>query len=296
MTIQRELLAACWTWAGDVGPGSADERSPIDLSTRIAAVSAAGWQGVGLSHADVVDYRERYGLSRVRGLLNDAGIERVELEFLTDWWAGGSRRTAADRVRDDLLDAAAPLGVDVIKIGALAPADTETRPENDRFAEALHELADRAETFGVSVALEPLGGSYLDTTVEALQVVHAAGHAHAALVLDVYHLACAGENNEATRSTLLEADPPLMLVELGDATVAPDGTVGPRCLPGVGDLDVAGFVAQVWRHGWRGYWGVEIISADLRVLPITEGVDTVRQGILTMIDSAEKLLATQVQS
>jgi hypothetical protein len=42
MTIQRELLAACWTRAGDVGLGSRDERSPVELSTRLAAGSDAG--------------------------------------------------------------------------------------------------------------------------------------------------------------------------------------------------------------------------------------------------------------
>lgn len=288
MTIQRDLLAACWTWAGDVGPGSPDERSPIDLAARIDAVATAGWQGVGLAHADILDYRDRYGLDQVRRMLDDAGLHRVELEFLTDWWADGDRGITADRIRDDLLDAAGPLGVNVIKIGALIPSEPAPQPTSTRFAEALHHLADRSATFGVAVALEPLGGSYLDTTAAAQEIVRAADHGHAGLVLDIYHLARAGEDDPSTLSRLLAGETRLKIIELGDANRAADGTVGPRCLPGAGDLDVAAFIAQVWRAGWRSHWGVEIIADDLRALPLPDGVTTVRNGILTMIEEAER--------
>lgn len=33
----RDLLATCWTWAGDAAPARDDEASPIDIRTRLEA-------------------------------------------------------------------------------------------------------------------------------------------------------------------------------------------------------------------------------------------------------------------
>lgn len=288
MTIQRELLASCWTWAGDTGPMELEQRSPIALPQRIAAVAAAGWDGVGLSHADVVDYRDTIGLPRVKEMLDRAGIRRVELEFLTDWWADGDRRVLADRMRDDLFEAAAHLGSTVVKVGAIN-ATGEPTPELGVLAAGYHELAERAAGYGLDVALEALGGHHVSSLAGSIQVVRAADHPHGGLVADVYHCANAGED-DFTRLPEWLAGVPVIIVELGDARLLPDGSVGPRCLPGQGDLDVSGFVAGMWQAGWRGHWGVEIISDELRVLPIEQGVDVVRRGTLGILDRADLLL------
>ena len=38
----RELLASCWTSAGNAAPDRGDEVSPVDLRTRIETVAAVG--------------------------------------------------------------------------------------------------------------------------------------------------------------------------------------------------------------------------------------------------------------
>lgn len=289
MTIQKDLLASCWTWAGDVGPGELEQRSPVPLKRRIAAVAAAGWEGVGLSHADVVEYRDTIGLGGVKRQLDDAGIRRVELEFLTDWWQTDERRGPADRMRDDLFEAAAELGTTVVKVGAIN-ATGEPVPDLGVLAAGYHGLAERAKVYGLDVALEALGGHHVSTLAQSIELVRAADHPHGGLVADVYHCAVAGEDDWTLLPGLL-ADVPVMIVELGDALLLPDGRVGGRCLPGDGDLDVSGFVAGMWRAGWRGYWGIEIIADVLRALPVETGVEAVRRGALGIIDRADELVS-----
>ncbi len=63
--------------------------------------------------------RTRYTprLQEARSILADHGIRYLELEFITDWFAEGDRRRASDFVRRGLLDGAAQLGVNHVKVG-----------------------------------------------------------------------------------------------------------------------------------------------------------------------------------
>jgi sugar phosphate isomerase/epimerase len=49
-----------------------------------------------------------------------------------------------------------------------------------------------------------------------------------------------------------------------------DETINHRRLPGEGEFDVAGYVEACRNHGYGGPWGVEVLSAELRKLPIEE--------------------------
>jgi hypothetical protein len=51
-------------------------------------------------------------------------------------------------------------------------------------------------------------------------------------------------------------------------------------------------IAAVHRAGYRGHWGVEIISAEYRQLPIREGLTRARAATLQALDAAESLVAS----
>lgn len=296
VTIQRELLAACWTWAGDVGPGDEDPRSPIPLARRIAALAAARWTGAGFDYTELLSLREQYGLPTVRRMLSDAGIDRIELEFVRGWWGTGEVLAAADRKLDTLLDAAAELGAPALKIGAFAPTAYEpVAPERGRYEESLYRAADRADRFGVTLALEAMAGTNLPTFMDAVAFVHAVGHPRAGLTVDNYQLEKTGDG-DFTRLPGLLAGAPIAVVELGDATVdrapgAPALGIGPRCIPGHGDLDITSFVVAMHDADWEGHWGVEIIADDLRALPVETGLETVAKGIHAALDAADAVIA-----
>src|SRR3712207_6533297 len=67
----RQLLATCWTWAGDAAPARGDERSPVSIRDRVAAVAAAGWSGIGLLHADLQSIEVELGYPGLRSLVTD---------------------------------------------------------------------------------------------------------------------------------------------------------------------------------------------------------------------------------
>src|SRR4051812_42056668 len=94
-----DLLAACWTTAGDAASDRRARRSPLTLRERIAAASGAGFRGVGLLSADLPAAEQEYGLNGIQALLDDNGIVHLELEGIPYWWDDGPRREESDRVR-----------------------------------------------------------------------------------------------------------------------------------------------------------------------------------------------------
>jgi sugar phosphate isomerase/epimerase len=268
-----DLLATCWTSAGDAAPGRGDEISPVPLRERAEACAEAGWTGFGLLHADLEFALRDVDLAHLRCMFEDCGISRVELEFLGDWWTEGARRLESDRRRDLLLRAAEGLGAAAIKVGGELGGEPV---DHDRFMEEFDRLATQAADAGTRIAFEPMPMANLATIAAGAAFVREVGNPHGGLCVDVWHVRRAGTSDEELRSCLpLEHT---FVVELDDAavTVDPRGlwedTVDRRLLPGEGSLDVAGFVLTMKDLGWRGHWGVEVISEVHRRRPFREGI------------------------
>jgi sugar phosphate isomerase/epimerase len=264
MRADDELIATCWTSAGDVRPGRTADTSPIPLERRVAAVAAAGYRGIGLGWPDVRAAEQAVGLPAVRELIDAAGLRHIELEFVNDWWIDGPRRAASDHVRQGLLRAAEQLGARHIKVGCGSFGDTRDRHV---LRTELTLLADQAADHGTRIVLEPGAGSALDLTGEAIPLLTQVAHPAAGLLLDPWHLVRAGLPYE---QTLMDLPPELLLaVELSDGAAECHGTLmddtfDRRLPPGQGDFDVRAFVDAVRQLGYRGPWGVEVMSDSTR--------------------------------
>lgn len=285
MSVPR-LLATCWTTAGDAAPKVRDERSPIDLGERMRTAVEAGWEGFGIVHADLVAYRDAHGLASLRALAADAGVQRLELEFIGDWWTDGPLRAASDRVRRDLFEAAAELGVPTVKIAGA----TEEAPEEGLFLEELDRLANEAREIGVQLAIEPLPfSSNVATIYDGARLLEALGNPQVGLCIDIWHLfRTATPYTEIPR--VLTGDQ-IFVIELDDGTAEPvgslwDDTIDRRLSPGRGAFDVPAFIRAVDETGYDGYWGVEIIGAEHRARPIAQSLRDVRADTLACFAEA----------
>jgi sugar phosphate isomerase/epimerase len=289
--ISRGLLATCWTSAGDTKPGASVAVSPVALPTRIEAVARAGWQGFGLGPEDLRLALESTSLAELRAMFDAGGIEQVELEFLADWWTEGERRRASDELRAMLFRAAEALGARTIKVGG----ETGGRPvDPDRFRAEFDALATEAGEWGTRVALEAMPWSHLSTTRAAVEVIRDVANPNGGLCIDIWHARRSGATDQELREQLPIEQ--VFVVELEDAAAQVVGSmwedsVDRRMLPGEGDLDVPGFVATLHELGWRGLWGVEMIAAAHRALPVGEALMRARAAALGCIEEAERLLS-----
>jgi sugar phosphate isomerase/epimerase len=104
--------------------------------------------------------------------------------------------------------------------------------------------------------------------------VQDAGHHAGGLIIDVWHT-----ERAKTPPSDLGAVPlrHIVGVELSDADAEVVGTLfedtrDRRRLCGRGSFDLHGFITALRSAGWTGPWGVEILSADMRELPVREAV------------------------
>lgn len=283
-----DLVATCWLTAGDAAPQRGDERSPFPLRERVEAAARAGFRGFGLVHADLGPAVEQYGIAGMVSIFKDNGIEHIELEFLGDWWADGEARAASDMVRRDLLRAAEHLGARLIKVGV----DIHDRAwDHNHWVEEFAILAEQARQVGSRIALEPMPFGNIRTVGEALRLVNEAGSDAGGLMVDIWHVARA-----QTPFAELAALPLHRIagVEINDADATPIGTlwedtINHRRFCGQGSFDLPAFITAMQTAGWRGPWGVEVISEELRRMPLDHAVS---EAYRTAYDQFSRLAAS----
>ena len=267
-----EVVGLHWTVSGPVQVENGRNWSLFDFRDRCAAAQRVGFAGIGIWHADLGHVLERRTLREVKQILDDHGLTRIELEFLKDWFLDLSdeRRTASDATRRFLFEAAGVLGAHHIKVGNTPGTPCSPELLTERFAEL---CADAAQEHDSLIAYEFMPFDLNVHSVEAaVAVVGGAGAPNGVIALDTWHLA----KLEITPSDVRSIPADLLgWVELSDGQRQNlpdllDEAINHRRLPGEGEFDVAGYVGACRDVGYRGPWGVEVLSEDLRNLPMHE--------------------------
>ncbi|MBW8638148.1 sugar phosphate isomerase/epimerase [Hoeflea sp. WL0058] len=274
-----DLLAAYWTIAGDVYPSAPSEISPHSVVERVEAAAEAGYRGVGLIHADLVHQAGLIGLGTMRNILDDHDMPHVELELLVDWFASGEKKSASNRMLEELCEAATVLGARDLKI---AGDYDKTDIDIEKAIESFAAICETAKHSGVKIGLEIMPFSNVATLERGLEIVAGADHEYGGLVLDIWHMARGGASYEAVSRVPENA---IVSVELSDADADVRGslfedTIHNRRLCGQGALDPSGFVEAIRKTGFDDFWSVEIISREHRRLPIREAAG--RSFVTTM--------------
>ena len=136
------LMATYWTVSGPVEVHTGREWSLFSWRDRCAEAVKVGFQGLGLWHADVTHQLEGTTLAEMAKVFRDAGLEYLEVEFLWEFFVpeGEPKRADSDRLRKQLFETAAAFDAHHIKVGNIP----ETPCELDRLIEEYAALCDDA--------------------------------------------------------------------------------------------------------------------------------------------------------
>lgn len=269
MTGSRALIASYFTLAGHAVPfeEAAKEVSPHALAARARAAAAAGFSGLGLSYPDLVAISATMGPGDVRRILESEGVPLLELECIVDWHADGARLDASNAARALLMRCASEIGACHIKVAGDQQGGTYAK---ERMVETFAGLCKDAAAAGSRIVIEPMPWSNVRDIHDASQLVAESGAPNAGVLMDIWHVARAGTQFSAIAEIASET---IGYIELCDALLEPEAnlkldTINNRRLCGEGQLDVAAFVAAVEATGYRGLWGVEVISHEQRRRPV----------------------------
>ena len=264
--IQAQLLASYFTLAGDHLPLRHNGPSPVDFRDRVEAAGRAGFTGVGLFFTDLPAVIARYGYHGIRAILADNGIVRVEVEALIDWFADGERAALMAGPRALMMQAAEALGAFHIKAGGDMSGDCPM----ERMTESFAALCDDAALIGTRISVEMIAFSNIHTLQRATALIRAANRPNGGLMLDIWHVE---RGNVALAEIAALPGSMIFGVELNDSLRQVEGTlfedtIFRRRFCGEGEFDIPGFVAAVKATGYNGPWGIELLSDEVRSMPL----------------------------
>ena len=263
-----ELIASYWTLAGGAEPHTDHEYSLFDFKDRVEACAKVGFKGVGIWHADLLYTLKRRSLREIKKILDDNGMKYIELEFVGDWFLTGEKKKQSDAVKKDLLAAAEVIGATHIKVGDFYHTVTPMSQVIESFGALCKDAADH----GTKIVYELMPFAMIDTLQDTLAMFNGAAAKNGGIIFDLWHVVKLGIPYEEIARFPLEY---FFAVELNDGTfTAPwslhEDTINHRRLCGEGEFDITGFLDQVWKAGYRGPFGVEVLNKELRTRPLDE--------------------------
>ncbi|MBV9804816.1 MAG: sugar phosphate isomerase/epimerase [Solirubrobacterales bacterium] len=267
-----ELLDLYWTSAGPADVHVGREWSTFTWVDRCAQAARVGFRGLGLWHADIEHQLETSTLHEMKRVFDDAGLTHLQVEFLADFFVEPDRpeRAGSDRRRALLFDTAATFDAHHIKVGNIPGTPCELGRLIEEFGALCDDAAEHTDA-AVVYEFMPFDVN-VNTLDAALELVEGAGRPNGGLAIDTWHMAKLGITPED-----LGRIPPehLSWVELSDGQHQNmedliDETVNHRRLPGEGEFDIPAYVDACLQAGYDQPWGVEVLSANLRSLPIDQ--------------------------
>jgi sugar phosphate isomerase/epimerase len=267
-----ELLALYWTISGPTEVHVGREWSLFDWSDRCAEAARVGFKGIGLWHADIEHQLETRSLEEMKRIFDDAGLKYLEVEFLDHFFIepGDPRRAESDTRRRLLFDTAATFDAHHIKVGNIPGTPCELGRLTEAFAELCQDAADHTRAT-IVYEFMPFDVN-VNTLDKALALVEGAAQPNGGLAIDTWHLGKIGITPDDLRRM-----PPRWLgwVELSDGQIENmddpvDEVINHRRLPGEGEFEIPRYIDACRELGYEEPWGVEVLSAELRSLPIEE--------------------------
>jgi sugar phosphate isomerase/epimerase len=269
---ELELVDLYWTTAGPVEVHVGREWSTFAWRDRCAHAARVGFRGIGLWHADAEHQLQTTTLVEMKKIFDDAGLQYLEVEFLADFFAepGTPERAESDERRRLLFDIAATFGAHHIKVGNIPGTPCPLDRLTAEFAALCDDAADNTDA-RIVYELMPFDVN-VHTLAAALTIVKGAARANGGLAIDTWHMSKLGIPPEDMARIPSEY---LGWVELSDGRFqnmedAIDEVVNHRHLPGEGEFDIPGYIGALQTAGYTGPWGVEVLSAALRALPIDQ--------------------------
>lgn len=233
------------------------------LQDKLHAIAKAGFQGVEIFENDLIasPLRPR----EVRAMLDDLGLTCLLYQPFRDFEGLPEpyRTRAFDRA-EAKFDLMGELGTDRILV--CSSCSPHALPDRARIVDDFRELGERAARRGIIVGYEALAwGRHVADHRDAWDIVKTVDHPNIGILLDSFHSLSRGIPVESIRD--IPGDK-IAFVQLADAPRMDMDLLQwsrhYRNLPGQGDLDLPGYVAEILRTGYAGPLSLEIFNDRFR--------------------------------
>ncbi|MGH6762311.1 MAG: bifunctional sugar phosphate isomerase/epimerase/4-hydroxyphenylpyruvate dioxygenase family protein [Phyllobacterium sp.] len=234
-----------------------------DLSEKLAAIAAAGFDGVEIFENDFLAFD---GSPREVGrMVRDHGLATTLFQPFRDFegMPEPHRSRTFDRA-ERKFDVMQELGTDLVLV--CSNVSPIALGGIDRAADDFRELGERAAKRGLRVGYEALcWGRHINDHRDAWEIVRRADHPNIGLILDSFHTLARKIDVDSIRSIPKDK---LFIIQLADAPLIDMDLLywsrHFRNMPGEGDLPVTEFMRAVAATGYDGYLSLEIFNDQFR--------------------------------
>lgn len=234
-----------------------------DLAEKLAAIAAAGFDGVEIFENDLLTFDG--SPTEVRRMVEDLGLEITLFQPFRDFEGLPEpyRQRALDRA-ERKFDLMQELGAELVLVcSSVSPL---TLGGIDRGSADFRELGERARQRGLRVGYEALAwGRHVSDHRDAWEIVRRADHPSVGLILDSFHTLARGIDPNSIRA--IPGDR-IFFVQLADAPRFDMDVLSwsrhYRNMPGQGDLPVVDFLRAALAAGYAGPLSLEVFNDQFR--------------------------------
>jgi 2-keto-myo-inositol isomerase len=242
-----------------------------------------GYAGIEIESRRLADALTRASTAEVRRWLGDQGIAAASL-MAWGFKVDGDFSGVLDDIRRHG-DLARELGAATLLVftGQAGPGDPAARPDFVRRAGDAARAYAEAAGDGVTISLEPIGGSdWLGTPEHALAIADASGHPRVGVMMDFFHFYRSQVSASSVEAIPVER---LFIVHADDSEDRPVAELNDshRLYPGEGILPLRPRLALLRKMGYRGHLSIELFNRDYWQAPLDEVVERCYRGLAGLL-------------
>jgi 4-hydroxyphenylpyruvate dioxygenase len=179
----------------------------------------------------------------------------------------------------------ATLGAKVQVVGTDGPADVSKVPDViGEYAKAFADLSKRIEPTGVTICIEFNWSPLVKSLRTAAEIARRSGAKNIGVLFDPAHYHCTPTKFDQLTPGNIRTIKHVHVDDMKDKPAELSNCNADRALPGQGHLDLKSIFGTIEKHGYNGYFSIEMFSDELWSMPCEKAAKLMYQSMLPLCE------------
>lgn len=235
------------------------------LEESLAGYADAGFKNVEFPLGHVRDYLDKgHRIKDVKSMLDDYGIRCIGgFDCCVECFSPARQRTKNHSQIVENARFLAKLGGTYMVVGTDGPgADTV-----DRMAKVFGQLGRRIKNTGITLCIEFNWSPIVKSLRTACEIARRSGVKNVGVLFDTAHYHCTPTKFDQLTRRNVACIKHVHVNDMRDKPGELSDCNADRVLPGRGCLDLKAIFRQIERHGYKGYFAIEMFNEELWKMP-----------------------------